>query len=67
MLQHVLRCREKMWTIYILLFFCMLTGIGVVSAREPETLRVRHAFAKVPEVAVYLDLIGGDSQPVETP
>ncbi len=38
-----------------------------VHAANPESLRVRHAWAAVPEASVYFDLLDATNQPIETP
>lgn len=49
------------------LVFCLLLFVSNVYAASPESIRVRHAWAAVPDASVYFDLLDANNQPIETP
>jgi Mg-chelatase subunit ChlD len=51
----------------LVFLFCLFNLARVASAAEPDSLRVRLATGKVPEVTLYFDLVGGNGQPVAIP
>ena len=50
----------------LLLFWFFIT-FSAAYAAEPENLRARYAWAMLPEVSLYFDLLGETGQPVEIP
>jgi Mg-chelatase subunit ChlD len=51
----------------LVFFFCLLNVAFSVHAAEPDSLRVRFAIGKVPEITLYFDLVGENSQPADIP
>jgi len=50
-----------------ILVFWLLLFVRSVYAADPETLRVRQAWAALPEASIYFDLLGANNQAIEAP
>jgi len=49
------------------LVFWLLLSIDTAHAADPESLRVRYAWAAVPDASVYFDLLDANNQAIEKP